>query len=50
MKVQDFAYRVSKRTIELLEENQHYKVSDEARKRVTQQILAEIDQIMRASN
>ena len=50
MKVQDFAYRVSKRTIDLLEENQHYKVSEETRKRVTQQILAEIDKLMKASN
>ena len=50
MKVQDFAYRVSKRTIELLEETQHYKVPEETRKRVTQQILTEIDALIKAAS
>jgi len=47
MKVQDFAYRVSARTIELLEETQHYKIPEELRKDVTEKILAELDNILK---
>ncbi|HIJ65737.1 MAG TPA: hypothetical protein HPP77_07270 [Candidatus Hydrogenedentes bacterium] len=50
MKVQDFAYRVSARTIELLEETQHYKIPEELRKDVTEKILAEIDAIIKQSS
>ncbi len=46
MKIQDFAYRVAIRTMQLLEESQHYKVSDEHRKAVAKKILQEVDALM----
>lgn len=49
MKVQELAYQVSMRTIELLEQNQHYKIPEDTRKTVTAQILNELaDLIKRA--
>jgi len=50
MKVQDFAYQVGLRTIELLEEKQHYKVSEEHRKEILKIILAEINDIIKKSS
>ncbi|MBI2424624.1 MAG: hypothetical protein HYV27_17470 [Candidatus Hydrogenedentes bacterium] len=50
MKVHDFAYRVAMRTIELLEEKQHYKVSEENRKDVGQAIIKEIDALIKQSS
>jgi len=47
MKVQDFAYHVSMRTIELLEETQHYKIPEELRKQVSATVLEEIDQLIK---
>jgi hypothetical protein len=44
MKVQDFAYQVATRTIALLEETQHYKVSEELRKTVLAKIQEELDE------
>ena len=49
MKVQDFAYNVSARTMELLEETQHYKIPAELQKEVTQKVRAEIDSIIKKS-
>ena len=49
MKVQDFAYRVAMRTVELLEETQHYKIPEELRKQVTEKILAELDDLIKNS-
>jgi len=49
MKVQDFAYQVASRTIELLEETQHYKIPEELRKQVTAKILEEVDSILKRS-
>ena len=46
MKVQDFAYQVSMRTIELLEATQHYKIPEELRKQVSAKVLEEIDQLI----
>jgi len=42
MKVQDFAYQVSARTMELLENAQHYKI--------TETHLKEIDQLIQKSS
>ncbi len=50
MKVQDFAYQVAMRTIELLEQLQHYKVSPEHRKEVGRIILSEVDAIIKKSS
>lgn len=47
MKVQDFAYQVSMRTIELLEETQHYKIPEELRKQVSAKVLEEVDQLIK---
>ncbi|MDQ1255744.1 MAG: hypothetical protein QG656_338 [Candidatus Hydrogenedentes bacterium] len=46
MKVQDLAYQVSHRTIELLEETQHYKIPEELRKQVTAKVLDELDKLI----
>lgn len=50
MKVQDFAYRVAARTLELLEETQHYKIPENLRKEVTAKILQEVDAILKKSS
>ena len=34
MKIEDFAYRVSARVMEILEHEQHYKIPEDTRKRV----------------
>ena len=49
MKVQDFAYQVSMRTIELLEETQHYKIPDELRKSVLAKIQDELTDLIAKS-
>lgn len=46
MKVQDFAYQVCARTMELLENAQHYKISEAHRKEVLAAILHELDQLI----
>ncbi len=50
MKVEDFAYQVAVRTMELLEQEQHYKISEEHRKQILQKILQEIPQILKKSS
>jgi len=50
VKVQDFAYQVAMRTIELLEETQHYKIPDNLRKEVGHKILGEIDTIIKKAS
>jgi len=47
MKVQEFAYQVAERTIELLEQTQHYKIPENIRKDVTQKVLAEVDDLLK---
>lgn len=49
MKVQDFAYQVASRTLELLEETQHYKIPDELRKKVTGKVIDELDALIKKS-
>ena len=49
MKVQDLAYRVAMRTIEILEGEQHYKVPDHTRKEVADKILSELDSLIKGS-
>ena len=49
MKVQDFAYTIAARTIELLEETQHYKIPDDLRKEVTGKILDQLDELIAQS-
>jgi len=46
MKVHDFAYQVAQRTIELLEEKQHYKVSEEHRKEILLMLRDEVDDLL----
>ena len=50
MKVHDFAYQVALRVIELLEQEQHYKVSEEHRKFVLHKVLEEVDVILKKSS
>ena len=47
MKVQDLAYQVAMRTIEILETEQHYKISEETRKLVGEKILAELGDLIK---
>ena len=49
MKVQDFAYQVSLRTMDLLENTQHYKITDSHRKEILTTILKELDQLVHKS-
>ena len=46
MKVHDFAHQVAQRTMELLEEKQHYKVSEENRKQILSMIRDEVDVLL----
>jgi hypothetical protein len=46
MKVHDFAHQVAMRTIELLEEKQHYKVSEENRKEILKLIRGEVNTLL----
>mgnify|MGYP000872177659 CR=1 FL=1 len=50
MKVQDFAYQVAVHTMDILENEQHYKISEEHRKAVTQKILAQVDEIIKKAS
>ncbi len=49
MKVQEFAYQVAIRTIELLEETQHYRIPEEMRKEIAGKILDEADELIKKS-
>ena len=49
MKFQDFAYQVAIRTIEMLEETQHYKIPEELRKEITTKIIDAVDTILKSS-
>jgi hypothetical protein len=50
MKVQDFAYQVAFRTLELLETTQHYKIPDDLRKDVFAKIQQEVDALIKKSS
>lgn len=50
MKVEEFAYQVSVRTMELLAELHHYKIPDELHKKVTTQIRQEVNTILRKAS
>ena len=50
MKVQDLAFQVAIRTIELLEDMQHYKIPDHTRKEVTTRINDELDDLIKRSS
>jgi hypothetical protein len=47
MKVQEFAYQVAIRALEILEQTQHYKIPEQMRKDVTQKILEEVDDLLK---
>lgn len=47
MKVHDFAYQVAMRTIELLEETQHYKIPEPIRKDVGEKIVNDVDRLLK---
>jgi hypothetical protein len=50
MKVQDFAYQVSVRTMDLLHELHHYTIPEELRKQITAKIIDEVDDILKKSS
>ncbi|MGI6139933.1 MAG: hypothetical protein ACOYI9_12975 [Candidatus Hydrogenedentales bacterium] len=50
MKVQDFAYQVALRTMDILENVQHYKISEQHRKDILATILKEVDQLIQKSS
>lgn len=47
MKIEDFAHNIVLRTIALMEELQHYKVSDETRKEIASRIRKEVPHLMK---
>jgi hypothetical protein len=49
MKVQDFAYNVAARVIDLLEETQHYRIPDDLRKQVLAKIQGEVGDLIKKS-
>ena len=50
MKVQDFAYQVSLRTMDLLAELHHYNIPEKLRKQILETIQLEIDDIIKKSS
>lgn len=47
MKIQDLAYQVAARTIELLEHTQHYKIPEDLRKEVLAKVQGELDEMIK---
>lgn len=47
MKIEDFAYRVAARVMEILEHEQHYKIPEDTRKQVLEKIRSEVNDILR---
>ena len=50
MKVHDFAYQVAARTIELLENTQHYKIPEELRKDILGKIHDEVNSLLKKAS
>ncbi len=49
MKVQDFAYNVASEAMNLLEQEQHYKIAEETRKKVLKEIVAKVNDLAKQS-
>jgi len=47
MKVHDFAYQVAMHTVHLLEQTQHYKIPEPVRKQVGEQVLRDVDELLK---
>lgn len=47
MKIEDFAYSVAQRTLDLMEELHHYKISAEHRKEIATKITKEVPGLMK---
>jgi hypothetical protein len=50
MKVEDFAHQVSLRTMALLTELNHYKISEDLQKEVLKRVRGEVNQLIRQSS
>ncbi len=50
MKVQDFAYQVASRTIDLLEDTQHYRIPEDLRKKVLATIEEELNELLKKAS
>jgi len=46
MKLNEFCHRVAVRTLELLEKKYHYKIADQTRKEIVEQIVRELDSLI----
>jgi len=46
MKLNEFCHRVAVRTLELLEQKYHYKIADQTRKEIVEQIVRELDSLI----
>jgi hypothetical protein len=46
MKLDEFCHRVAVRTLELLEKKYHYKIADQTRKEIVEQIVRELDALI----
>lgn len=49
MKVQDFAYNVAAKAMDLLEQEQHYKIPEETRKKVLKEVVANVNELAKQS-
>ncbi len=46
MKLEELCHRVVMRTIELLEQKYHYKIADDTRKEILEQVRRELDSLI----
>ncbi len=46
MKLEELCHRVVMRTIDLLEQKYHYKIADDTRKEILEQIKRELDSLI----
>jgi hypothetical protein len=46
MKLEELCHRVVTRTIELLEQKYHYKIADDTRKEILEQVRRELDSLI----
>ena len=46
MKLENFSYNIVMRTLELLEKQHHYKISDEIKKEIAEAVIGQIDTLV----
>ncbi len=46
MKLENFSYNIVMRTLELLEKQHNYKISDEVKKEIAEAVIGQIDSLV----